>query len=52
MAEGSNGGATGMVAIVAIVILVLGAGFFAWQSGMLGGESDTTQFELNVPNPD
>lgn len=52
MAE-STGGSTGMVAIVAIVILVLGAGFFAWQSGMLGGgKSDTATFELNVPNPD
>lgn len=51
MAEGSSG-STGMVAIVAIVILVLGAGIYAWQSGMLGGESDTTKFELNVPNPD
>ena len=52
MAEGTGGGATGMVAIVAIVILVLGAGFVAWQSGVFESGGDSASIELKVPNPD
>ncbi|HUP92663.1 MAG TPA: hypothetical protein VM074_10485 [Solimonas sp.] len=51
MAESSSGsGNTGVVAVLAIFIIVVVAAFFAWQGGMFGGGHDTkVNVELKQP---
>lgn len=41
---------TGVVAVLAIFIIVVVAAFFAWQGGMFGGGDGTdVEVELNTP---
>jgi len=46
---------TGIVAVLAIFILVLIAGFFAWQGGWLGGGGGggggDTDINVDLPSP-
>jgi len=52
MAESeSSGGSAGIVAIFAIVMLILIAGFFAWRMGVFGGGSGHRQLDINVNTP-
>ena len=37
MAESESSGATGVVAIFAILLMILIAGFIAWRAGVFGG---------------
>lgn len=47
----SGSGNTGVVAIFAIVLLVMIAGFVAWQGGWLGGGGGGGNTEINVDLP-
>ena len=53
MAEGEGSSNTGVVAVVAILVIVLVGAFIAWQGGMLGGSRSGTdvKVELNAPRP-
>jgi hypothetical protein len=53
MADTERGsGSTGVVAIFAIVMLVLIAGFIAYRAGVFGGgESDHKSLDINVNTP-
>ena len=46
MAEGSSN--TGVVAVLAILVIVLIAGFIAWQGGMLGGSRSGTDVTVGL----
>jgi hypothetical protein len=35
-----NGGTTGVVAIFAILLMIMIAGFIGWRAGLFGGTSD------------
>jgi hypothetical protein len=47
----SSGGSAGVVAIFAIVMLVLIAGFFAWRAGIFGGGNSHHSIDINVNTP-
>ena len=53
MAETESSGSTGVVAIFAIVLLVMIAGFFAWRMGVFGGDGSghtTHEFKITTPS--
>ena len=41
-------GSTGVVAIVAILLMVFVAGFIAWRTGVFGGGSNGSHHSLDV----
>jgi hypothetical protein len=43
-----SSGSTGVVAIFAIVLMVLVAGFIAWRSGVFGGDDGKRTLDINV----
>ena len=47
----SSGGSAGIVAIFAIVMLILIAGFFAWRTGLFGGGNSHHSVDINVNTP-
>jgi hypothetical protein len=53
MAESERGsGSTGVVAIFAIVMMIVIAGFIAWRAGVFGGgDSDRKSLDINVNTP-
>ena len=53
MAEGEGSSNTGVVAVLAILVIALIAGFIAWQGGVFGGSRSGTDVnvELNAPTP-
>lgn len=51
MAQSSGSGNTGIVAVLAIFIIVLVAAFFAWQGGMFGGGDGGTDINVELPTP-
>lgn len=51
MAESESSGNSGIVAMFAIVLLVLIAGFIAWQAGLFGGGSGKRSVDINVNTP-
>jgi hypothetical protein len=50
MAETESSGSTGIVAIFAILLMIVIAGFIAWRAGVFGG-SDHKTLEINVDTP-
>lgn len=50
MAETESSGNSGIVAMFAIVLLVLIAGFIAWQAGLFGGGGKKS-VDINVNTP-
>ena len=48
MAESEGSSSAGIVAIFAIVLLILIAGFIAWRAGVFGGGSDHKSLDINV----
>jgi hypothetical protein len=48
MANSESSSSTGIVAIVAILLMLAIAGFLAWRGGLFGGGSDTKQLDINV----
>ena len=42
---------TGVVAIFAIVLMLVVAGFIAWRAGVFGGGSDRKSLDINVNTP-
>lgn len=48
--ESSGGGATGIVAIFAIVLMLMIAGFIAWRMGVFGGGGGKS-LDINVNTP-
>lgn len=52
MAQTERGSSnTGVVAIFAIVLMVLIAGFIAYRAGVFGGGSDHKSLDVNVNTP-
>lgn len=52
MAESESSGSTGIVAIFAILLMVVIAGFIAWQAGVFGGGGgDRKSLDINVNTP-
>lgn len=51
MADDRGSGNTGIVAVVVILVIVLVAGFFAWQNGMLGGHRSDTKVNVELKAP-
>ena len=53
MAQSERGsGSTGIVAIFAIVLMVVIAGFLAYRAGVFGGgDSDRKSLDINVNTP-
>lgn len=52
MASSESSGSTGIVAIVAIFLMLAIAGFLAWRGGMFGGGTSTThKLDVNVNTP-
>lgn len=49
MANDSSG-STGVVAIFAILLMVLVAGFIAWRAGVFGGGDDKS-LDININTP-
>lgn len=50
MAESESSAGTGIVAIFAILLMIVIAGFIAWRAGALGGNDHET-LEINVNTP-
>jgi hypothetical protein len=49
MAESETSGSTGIVAIFAILLMIVVAGFIAWRAGVFGGgHSDHKSLDINV----
>jgi hypothetical protein len=48
MAEDTSSGNSSIVAIFAIVMMVLIAGFIAWKMGVFGGGSGKKELDVNV----
>ena len=51
MAESESSGSTGIVAIFAILLMIVIAGFIAWRAGVFGGGSDNKSLDINVNTP-
>ena len=52
MADGeSSSSSTGIVAIIAIMLMLLIAGFLAFRAGIFGGGSDKKSLDINVNTP-
>lgn len=49
MAEGDSGSSVGIVAIIAILLIIVLAGFFVMKSGLLGG--GTKKVDVNISAP-
>jgi hypothetical protein len=50
MAESDSSGSTGIVAIFAILLMIVIAGFIAWRAGVFGG-GDHKSLDINVNTP-
>jgi hypothetical protein len=50
MAESESSGNSGIVAIFAILLMIMIAGFIAWRAGVFGGESNggSTHHSLDI----
>ena len=48
MATSEGNSSTGIVAIVAIMLMLAIAGFLAWRGGLFGGGGKTTTHKLDV----
>jgi LPXTG-motif cell wall-anchored protein len=48
MAEDTGSSSSSIVAIFAIVLMVMIAGFIAWKMGVFGGGSGKKQLDINV----
>ena len=48
MASSDSSNNTGIVAIVAIMLMLAIAGFLAWRGGIFGGSGKTTTHKLDV----
>jgi hypothetical protein len=49
MAESESSGSTGVVAIFAILLMIMIAGFIAWRAGVFGGGgSNDTHHSLDI----
>ena len=49
MAESESSGNTGVVAIFAILLMIMVAGFIAWRAGVFGGNGDgDTHHSLDI----
>jgi hypothetical protein len=44
-------GNMGVVAIVAIALMVALVGFLAWRGGMFGGDVETKKLDVNITTP-
>ena len=51
MAESESSGSTGIVAIFAILLMIVIAGFIAWRAGVFGGGSDRKSLDININTP-
>ena len=51
MAESESSGSTGIVAIFAIMLMIVIAGFIAWRAGVFGGGSDQKSLDININTP-
>ena len=51
MAESESSGSTGIVAIFAIMLMIVIAGFIAWRAGVFGGSSDHKSLDININTP-
>jgi hypothetical protein len=51
MAESESSGSTGIVAIFAILLMIVIAGFIAWRAGAFGGGSNHRTLDINVNTP-
>jgi hypothetical protein len=52
MANSDTGsGATGIVAIFAILLMIMVAGFIAWRAGVFGGAGDNKSLDININTP-
>ena len=51
MAESDSSGSTGIVAIFAILLMVVIAGFIAWRAGVFGGGEGKRSLDINVNTP-
>ena len=49
MSDNGGGGSTGVVAVLAIFLIVIVATFFAWRGGLFGGK--TNRVDINVTTP-
>jgi hypothetical protein len=47
----TDGGATGSVAIFAILLMILFVGFVAWRAGVFGNSGASTSLDLNIHTP-
>ena len=48
MAESESSGSTGVVAIFAILLMIVIAGFIAWRAGVFGGGNNDTHHSLDI----
>lgn len=51
MSTDSSGAGVNAVAIIAIIVLVLGFGYFMLRSGVLGGASSGPKLDVKVQTP-
>ena len=51
MANSESSSSTGIVAIVAIMLMLAIAGFLAWRGGLFGGGSSSHKLDVNVNTP-
>ena len=51
MAESESSGSTGIVAIFAILLMIVIAGFIAWRAGVFGGGDSHRSLDINVNTP-
>lgn len=49
--DGSGGSGVNALAIVAILVLVIGAGFFAMKSGVIGGNGSKIEVKVQPQAP-
>ena len=51
MANSDSSSSTGIVAIVAILLMLAIAGFLAWRGGLFGGGGSSHKLDVNVNTP-
>lgn len=51
MADSESSSSTGIVAIFAILLMIMIAGFIAWRAGVFGGGGDHRSLDINVHTP-